>query len=103
MNASQRDRAAALHAFYAANPASIARKLGLPFNDIAIAFDTVAFTDLIKRHEDRLIRHAIAGLSELNLPIQAMKTRLAEGSHMQRVSLARDICVRLPHNRRWPD
>ncbi len=103
MNADQRDRAAQLAAFYNGTPAAIARRLGLPFSDVAVAFDSVQFTDLVKRHENRLIAHAIEHLYELNVPAQEVQRRLKEGAHGQKVTLARDLCVRLPHNRRFPD
>ena len=102
MNTDQRDQTAQLAAFYNGNPAAIARRLGLPHTDVAAVFDTVAFTDLVQKYEGRLIQHAAAGLAELDLPIQATRARLSRGSHNQQVSLARDICVRLPLARRWP-
>lgn len=102
MNADQRDRAAQLAAYYAATPSQISRRLGISFEGLCVAFDQIDFIDLVRHHEGRLVQHALDHLYEVDLPTQSIKHKMAEASHKQRVSLARDICVRLPPHHRWP-
>jgi len=102
MTPDQKDRAAMLHAQYGAPPGRIASTLGLPIGMVAELFDQTNFLERVKVEQDRIITHALDSLCFVNLPVQEVKRKFADGSHAQRTQLARDICFRLEPYRRWP-